>query len=401
MTMTMNLEPKGPGIWSHGLELEERIDRLSDLPDYILERILSLAALDSKILVQTSIVSKRWRCLWKGVPALNFSRASFKAEWSFTDHVLMYLSLRCHSIAVGSIAFNFGSIICERARCMEMFDHVMQYATAAHGGQLRHLSISCAGGKVRLSPVVASITRCPVYESLKVLKLKGFCLDTAALSSVGFKLLTTLELHHCRLSDYPTVHPLANLPACLNYLKLNGCTAQCWFRISSPQLLVLEIRSSPFSGGVEVFAPKLKSFSLWCSMEDIKYIRQLNFPSLAHANIRLWGQDRHDWKDRTVLECFSCAYINLLRGLHHVESLILRFDKSESGIPWGDRQLPFSRMKPLTKSWKASPFPRLKLLRVLYPRELSKLPLEVFRYFFRSSSINTEEMTVKFEWQSE
>ncbi|CAN1176066.1 F-box/LRR-repeat protein 13 [Linum perenne] len=50
-------------------------DRLSYLPDCILHRILSLV--DTKIVVQTSVLSRSWRYVWKHVPALNLEVSSF------------------------------------------------------------------------------------------------------------------------------------------------------------------------------------------------------------------------------------------------------------------------------------------------------------------------------------
>jgi hypothetical protein len=43
-------------------------DRLSDLPDGVLHHVLSLLPADQA--VQTSVLARRWRHLWKGMPAL-------------------------------------------------------------------------------------------------------------------------------------------------------------------------------------------------------------------------------------------------------------------------------------------------------------------------------------------
>ncbi|CAN6251591.1 unnamed protein product [Urochloa humidicola] len=50
-------------------------DRLSDLPDVILHTILS--SLKARQVVQTSVLSKRWRHLWRSVPCLDIDEREF------------------------------------------------------------------------------------------------------------------------------------------------------------------------------------------------------------------------------------------------------------------------------------------------------------------------------------
>ncbi|CAN1179660.1 FBD-associated F-box protein At5g18780 [Linum perenne] len=77
--------------------IQNRVDRLSDLPDCILHHILSF--LDTKSSIRTCILSRRWRCVWKYVDVLNFSRSSFEDDLHFQQHVDQVLSFRSdHSI---------------------------------------------------------------------------------------------------------------------------------------------------------------------------------------------------------------------------------------------------------------------------------------------------------------
>ncbi|EEC77336.1 hypothetical protein OsI_16014 [Oryza sativa Indica Group] len=83
-------------------------DRLSALPDALLHTILS--SLKGRQMVQTSVLSKRWRHLWRSVPCLDIDQREFAAaseNWAisrsdlekfedFADNVLAY---RCGSPA--------------------------------------------------------------------------------------------------------------------------------------------------------------------------------------------------------------------------------------------------------------------------------------------------------------
>jgi len=65
-------------------------DRLSKLPDEIIHRILS--NLDVKVVVQTSILSKRWRYFWVFVPCLtSMTHHSLILHFSNISYIISYL----------------------------------------------------------------------------------------------------------------------------------------------------------------------------------------------------------------------------------------------------------------------------------------------------------------------
>ncbi|KAK1661693.1 hypothetical protein QYE76_049852 [Lolium multiflorum] len=51
-------------------------DRLSDLPDCLIHSILSF--LDSRLVVRSSILSRRWRHLWRSVPSIDIDFTLFR-----------------------------------------------------------------------------------------------------------------------------------------------------------------------------------------------------------------------------------------------------------------------------------------------------------------------------------
>ncbi|CAI0439978.1 unnamed protein product [Linum tenue] len=376
--------------------LDEEDDRVSDLPDGILHHVLSF--LETKFMVRTSLLSKRWRSLWKDVPALNFGGLSFNSESNSREYVSKALSLRSDSAAVSSVTFEFGETERgEQVGMTDLFGSVMRYA-ASHGmGELGlgFLQLYCwfSWNRLEFSGLASSITAHRHHESLKTLKLKRCRLDGEL--GLGFKLLSTLELsdsYFCfRESASGMSHdPFADLP-CLNYLKLLRCSSsKFFFKVSGLQLLDLEIQEPGGGQTLDVFAPKLKHFLFQGAVTNLG---KLDLPSLDCANIRVRWEVPHWSHQKRVMQRQMDAYIKLLRELHNATSLCLRFDKHQR--KWKEDEFPFNSMKLLLEP-EASPFTRLKILRVQYPQDPPITPYQVIRYFFEGSP-NIEEKFVKFE----
>ncbi|AES88276.2 F-box/RNI/FBD-like domain protein [Medicago truncatula] len=73
-------------------------DRLSDLPDGVILQILSL--LDTKQVVRTCVLSKRWEHLWKRISTLILHSSRFSYVKQFTTFVSKILTLRDSSTAL-------------------------------------------------------------------------------------------------------------------------------------------------------------------------------------------------------------------------------------------------------------------------------------------------------------
>ncbi|CAN1749029.1 F-box/FBD/LRR-repeat protein At4g00160 [Linum perenne] len=370
---------------------QEGIDRLSDLPDCVINHILSF--IDTKFIVQTSVLSKRWTSLWKDVNVLKVRRNNFRNKSSFMRHVHKFLSHRSDSIVFDSISLDFGSRGLKEIG--EILDSIMRCSSSS---KVRHLSVFYRSGLSRY--LAHSIDAYGHYESLEILELKEFRIDY--FEFMRFKLLSTLELHHCsiglgRTSD--VVDPLTNLPPCLKHLKLLQCGSLKTVQISAPQLLDLEIQDLWCQEGIELFAPMLKSFDISVGILQLRKMKvyRLNFPSLAHANIRLW-QPLGRFDDHTVCTSVALGYVDFLRGLHNAESLTIHYGKLcqlQGGKPWKQHHFLFGEMRP-----EASPFTRLKTLRMQFPQEPPSVPNQVIRYFFGGSS-SAEGQSVKLERHNE
>ncbi|MCI29871.1 F-box/LRR-repeat protein [Trifolium medium] len=76
-------------------------DRLSDLPDCVILHILSF--FDTKYAVQTCVLSKRWRHLWKRIPTLMLHRSRFTTKKRFTTFVSNLLTFRDNATALHAL----------------------------------------------------------------------------------------------------------------------------------------------------------------------------------------------------------------------------------------------------------------------------------------------------------
>jgi len=83
---------------------EDRRDRLSELPDCVLLHIMQF--MDTKSVVQTCVLFKRWKHLWKYLTTLAFNSLFFNNVEQFHQICLRVLSGRDHSISLHNVEFN-------------------------------------------------------------------------------------------------------------------------------------------------------------------------------------------------------------------------------------------------------------------------------------------------------
>ncbi|CAN1229117.1 hypothetical protein LINGRAPRIM_LOCUS1341 [Linum grandiflorum] len=356
----------------------------------MLHHILSF--LDAKSMVKTSILSRRWKCLWKDVPVLNFRVTCYPV---FKECVDKILSLRSRHINVGKVTFDQLREVLRDDPDMQTFDRVMQYVASqgngGNGGHLHHLSIGFGHGRdVEFSSFAASIVANRIHQSLRTLELADCRLY--AHTSAGFTLLTNLQLYRCSLSELRCSvnecdDPFADFP-CLKSLKLISCKSQD-LKVSGLQLVDLELRW--MEEKIEVFAPKLKSFLLEGANHHHRRYPKLNLPILDQAKIRLvWYQFKYG---DVLTEVAKRAFIDLMCGLHNAKSLVLYLDVHS--LQDQADYFPLTAMKSLMDP-QASPFTRLKTLTILYRKEPPLVPYQGIHYFFNGSP-SSEDQTLLFE----
>ncbi|CAN0891088.1 Putative F-box/LRR-repeat protein At5g02930 [Linum grandiflorum] len=326
------------------------IDRLSDLPDCILDQIFTY--LDTRSAVQTCILSRRLRSIWKYVPVLNFNDSKYSLRFNWERHVEQVLSLRSDRICLSRVRVDFWI---ERWR-LDLLDKIMKYS-ASHGVQELSINVPFA----KSAGVFRSV--CLYCQSLKVLELEKASIQNfdAELFS-RLQLLESLTLTDCNLTFRGDA--FTNFPR-LETLKLIRCSILKNKSVSGVliviglKLLNLEILSPSFVT-LRINAPKLESFSLNCVE-----VSESDLPSLNRANIALFGP-----KNMYKLE----QYADLFEVLHNVQVLNLEVDNFELLI-----------QTCISVEHQFSPFERLKFLNLKCIEGSVDVPNEVIRYFFRGS----------------
>ncbi|CAN1333475.1 FBD-associated F-box protein At1g66310 [Linum perenne] len=281
--------------------------RLIDLPDSILHHILSF--LDTRDAVQTSVLSRRWRIVWKYVPVLNLHSYSFTDYSKFVSCVEKALSLR-YQLKVDKISF-----VDIHDHSPDLHQKVIQYAISHDA---RHLVVG-----LYATIVFADLFGSAVYSNLEMLELSGIRFN---IGCSCFPKVSTLKLERCELSDSNRsdlgqhhIDLSVKFP-CLVNLVICSCELselEARVRIYAPLLLNLKLSSSePLI--IEVVAPRLEFFILEPDYPaDDLVFPHFSLPYVDRADVSV--HEKYFWKkgleSHLDLLCF---------GLHHAKSVVLR-----------------------------------------------------------------------------
>ncbi|CAN0842171.1 Putative F-box/LRR-repeat protein At3g18150 [Linum grandiflorum] len=350
--------------FSKKLRNEDSTDRLSNLPDAVLHHILSF--LDTRIAVQTSVLSRSWRCAWKYVPVLNFTnRRNFKR---YVDKVL---SLRYPLSARKIIYEDFLRGKDADALLVKVVEYAMSHAT-------QHLTIHLYPGygkeEFSFPKILDSILDC----SLKTLYLRGLFIDRR-FESFGFQLLTTLELRWCKVLN-EDLDPFSKFP-CLENLVLDYCSKIHSFGHGRLRISGLRLRSLKLVKmhlwKMEISAPNLLSFTLLDFNDGIAFA-EITVPSLEHVDVQVTPDPRFF---DVVSDITKEHWIFMFQGFRNVKSITLsnRIIKALCNISdfLKKQDSPFTRLEKLNLKWTSS-----------------NIPSKVVKYFFKRSSSSKKSINI-------
>ncbi|MCH88132.1 F-box/LRR-repeat protein, partial [Trifolium medium] len=236
---------------------EENQDRLGDLPDCVLLHILSY--LDSKYVVQTCILSTRWKYLWKRIPTLILHTTYFRTVKQFAIFVSNILTLRDTSTTLHSLDLHrHGDIE------PQLLKKILNYVSS-HNTYLQELGISVSADS---SLIMSCVSSCRALTSLELsLYSRGNDNFTKTIfpKSLNLPLLTSLELENFAFcsGENGCADPFTTFTK-LNSLVIRLCSvkdAQI-LRISSETLvnLAMHYNSSNFDM-IELSSPSLCTFT--------------------------------------------------------------------------------------------------------------------------------------------
>ncbi|GAU45348.1 hypothetical protein TSUD_84650 [Trifolium subterraneum] len=166
-------------------------DRLSDLPDCVLLHILS--RLNTKQVVQTCILSKRWKFLWKRISTLilhssNFSNVSWKfVSKNFHTFVSKILTLRDTETALNAL-----DLYCNGDIQIQLLEKILNYV-CSYNTHLQELGISVNGDS---DLIMSRVSSCHALTSLKlsIYPRGGSSIPTLFPKSLNLPSLTSLNL---------------------------------------------------------------------------------------------------------------------------------------------------------------------------------------------------------------
>ncbi|KAL5142444.1 F-box/FBD/LRR-repeat protein [Glycine soja] len=237
---------------------EEERDRLSELPDCVVLHIMEF--MDTKYAVQTCVLSKRWKDLWKRLTYLGFNTTLFNNVVKFNKFVSRVLSGRDGSVSLLNLEFTRRGMAEPK-----LFNRLMKYAVL-HNVQQFTVSLNLSFRQsFEFRPYIFSC------ESLTFLKLSFNSFDTSIVAlpgSLNMPALKSLQLEAvsftARDNDYAEPFSTCNV---LNTLILDGCSLHKdakFLSISNSSLSSLTISGS-FEGGaykIALSTPNLSSLTV-------------------------------------------------------------------------------------------------------------------------------------------
>lgn len=360
----------------------EEEDRISSLPDSILHQILS--SIDTTSVVQTSVLSKRWRYLWTSVPNIHLDYDAFLGNFHcetkkrrFAHFVNQVLSLRDASTV---FRFYLRSSLFLNS---DLVKKCIRYAFR-HNVQELLLWPECSALLKRFEfPRCLSKALGISCSSLISLRLACHAFSMPPDEPLQLPALKTLHLAGCcpGYSNFIT----ESVGNCTNLETLILVESEMKsLNISAPNLRNLELdyvdgdEYSCTESMIVVSAPGLTSFKL--EGHVLPVFSAASLPCLQNVLVCLEVLSFNDYyePDEDILQRMPLNVMKMLEQLGEAEYVTLSMDTVQ-----------VLAKDPNSLNNRPSPFPKLKHLKLTIPAWNSNLPLNVITYLTKGSSSDT------------
>ncbi|XP_028806285.1 F-box/FBD/LRR-repeat protein At4g26340-like [Neltuma alba] len=341
----------------------KRRRRISDLPEPLLVHILSF--LPIKEAVATSLLSKRWRTLWRSLPKLEFDDRNFGSLEFFVQFVDAALHL-AHFNSVQMFILK-----CRHFRLPPVKANIWVNTMISHN--LTHLELNA----LRPVKLPSSIFIC---NTLRVLKLTG--VGATNLSRVNLPLLEVLHLRMTKFSNFEAVRRLLSSCVRLEELVVTDLVIHSRHNNASNEHSRHDIARFEHLLSVDVDVPNkifpIKAFSnvqfltLRKAVDTFGYLFDdcPTFPSVIRLQIEKSG-------------CIDCSVLSMLRGFPKLQGLIIH----EVDNDWDDDD-DSDLMELSTPDVHVPPCVSSQLKEfALFGFEGSKIEFEIVRYVMEKATV--------------
>ncbi|KAJ0113757.1 hypothetical protein Patl1_03441 [Pistacia atlantica] len=290
-------------------------DRFSNLPDDILHQILSFN--DTKYAVQTCLLSKRFKNLWKTLPDLSFDSMNFNRVFCFKRFVLDVLTHRDPSVDIGKFSLTRRDRI-DKSFMTKVIDYVVSH-------NVKDLSLPVDWGEFRLPQ---RLIEC---ESINSLLMETFRPEILPGHWFGFVGLQDLHLSRMQF-HYESQQPFDPFSSCPNLrsLYLGDCYLSGFsvFRITGHQLINFSLSNFIIAnrGRIELLAPMLTSFSFENSIPQCFAL--VDLPTLSNVNVQVFLPHQF-FRSNSTKQKAADALTNMFRVLRHARFVTLSYDTIE------------------------------------------------------------------------
>ncbi|XP_014507923.1 F-box/LRR-repeat protein 13 [Vigna radiata var. radiata] len=283
---------------------EEKRDRLSELPDCVLIHMMEF--MDTKHAVQTCVLSKRWKDLWKQLTTLVFDTFFFNKVVNFRKFVSQVLSKRDGSISLLNLKFTPRGFTQPY-----LLNRVMKYASCHNVQQLTIFVNLNNKPSFDFRPYIFSC------DTLTFLKLSVSTQDPSMIvlpEYLYMPAIRTMQLESVTFTAYGRdyAEPFRYCPV-LNTLILAGCSLhsdQNFLRISNSNLsnLTLDGTYQEEFFQIDLCTPNLTFLKLSGHI-DKPIIGSPNLSLLEELNI----------ESRTSYDNTELLIISWLQGIRNVK----------------------------------------------------------------------------------